>query len=241
MSRRRPAAASTWAARRSRRSSSTPTTRCSAKPGARRRRRRPAGRRRRDGRGDGRGRRSGRDGDRRPARGRSRLPGRDRADRRDRLHAKNLPDWYGSFPLGPRLKEALGTKVAVGNDVSVATVPRPSSAPAATTRRCSASSGGPASAAGSSSNGEAWHGRGSAGEIGHMVVRRGGARCPCGNRGCMEAYAGRAAMEAEARRRSQEGREDAPLQADEGAREAAADQRDLGAGAPTTATRWPRS
>ena len=33
-----------------------------------------------------------------------------------------------------------------------------------------------------------------------MVVRRGGARCPCGRRGCMEAYAGRAAMEARARR-----------------------------------------
>ena len=47
-------------------------------------------------------------------------------------------------------------------------------------------------------DGRYWHGRGSAGEIGHMVVKRGGARCPCGNRGCMEAYAGRAAMEAEA-------------------------------------------
>ena len=54
-------------------------------------------------------------------------------------------------------------------------------------------------------NGELWHGRGSAGEIGHMVVKRGGARCPCGNRGCMEAYAGRAPMEAEARRRHEKG------------------------------------
>ena len=36
-------------------------------------------------------------------------------------NAKNLPDWAGSFPLGPRLTEALGTRVAVGNDVSVAT------------------------------------------------------------------------------------------------------------------------
>jgi glucokinase len=44
-----------------------------------------------------------------------------------------------------------------------------------------------------------WLGRGSAGEIGHVVVRRDGARCPCGRRGCMEAYAGRAAMEARAR------------------------------------------
>ena len=39
-----------------------------------------------------------------------------------------------------------------------------------------------------------------AGEIGHIVVKKDGARCPCGRRGCMEAYAGRAAMEARARR-----------------------------------------
>ena len=50
-----------------------------------------------------------------------------------------------------------------------------------------------------------WVGRGAAGEIGHIVVRLGGARCPCGRRGCMEAYAGRAAMEARARRLSQDG------------------------------------
>ena len=49
-------------------------------------------------------------------------------------------------------------------------------------------------------DGKPWLGRGAAAEIGHMVVKRNGARCPCGRRGCMEAYAGRAAMEAKARR-----------------------------------------
>jgi glucokinase len=38
-----------------------------------------------------------------------------------------------------------------------------------------------------------------------MVVKRGGHHCPCGRRGCMEAYAGRSAMEAEARRRHEDG------------------------------------
>ena len=38
-----------------------------------------------------------------------------------------------------------------------------------------------------------------------MVVKRGGAKCPCGRKGCMEAYAGRAAMEAEARREDENG------------------------------------
>lgn len=43
--------------------------------------------------------------------------------------------------------------------------------------------------------------RGLAGEIGHLIVRDGGRRCGCGGRGHVEAYAGRAALEAEARRR----------------------------------------
>jgi glucokinase len=55
-------------------------------------------------------------------------------------------------------------------------------------------------------DGKPWVGRGAAGEIGHVVVRLNGARCPCGRRGCMEAYAGRAAMEAKARREVAKGR-----------------------------------
>ena len=55
--------------------------------------------------------------------------------------------------------------------------------------------------------GQPWIGRGAAGEIGHMVVRRNGARCPCGRRGCLEAYAGRGAMEARARREHKRGTE----------------------------------
>ena len=35
---------------------------------------------------------------------------------------------------------------------------------------------------------------GNAGEIGHIVVKAGGARCGCGQRGCMEAYASRTAI-----------------------------------------------
>ena len=49
-------------------------------------------------------------------------------------------------------------------------------------------------------DGDAWRGRGGAGEIGHMVVEVGGARCTCGRHGCMEAYAGRAAMEEHVRK-----------------------------------------
>jgi glucokinase len=48
-------------------------------------------------------------------------------------------------------------------------------------------------------DGRPWVGRGAAGEIGHVVVKRNGAHCTCGRRGCMEAYAGRGAMELRAR------------------------------------------
>jgi len=45
-----------------------------------------------------------------------------------------------------------------------------------------------------------WHGRGAAGEIGHMTVKPEGRRCGCGGRGHLEAYAGRASMQAKAER-----------------------------------------
>ena len=54
-------------------------------------------------------------------------------------------------------------------------------------------------------NGKPWIGRGGAGEIGHMVVKLGGRRCTCGRLGCLEAYAGRASMEARARKLQDEG------------------------------------
>ena len=53
--------------------------------------------------------------------------------------------------------------------------------------------------------GELRRGRGTAGEIGHTVVRLGGRRCPCGRRGCLEAYAGRVGIEARARKRHEKG------------------------------------
>jgi glucokinase len=47
---------------------------------------------------------------------------------------------------------------------------------------------------------------GAAGEIGHVVVVDGGELCPCGRRGCMEAYAGRVALERAARAAAATGR-----------------------------------
>jgi len=57
------------------------------------------------------------------------------------------------------------------------------------------------------SRGQLYEGcRGSAGEVGHMVLLADGPRCPCGRRGCAEALASRTAMEREVRAAIKAGR-----------------------------------
>jgi glucokinase len=119
--------------------------------------------------------------------------------------ARNLPAWDGAYPLAAVVTEALGRPVRLGNDVTVATT-------AEFVRGAGKPYGsllgvfwGTGVGGGLILDGKPWLGRGGAGEIGHMVVELGGARCSCGRRGCMEAYAGRAAMEVRARELHDEG------------------------------------
>jgi len=122
--------------------------------------------------------------------------------------ARNLPGWEGSYALGPELQLHLGTKVLIGNDVQVATDAEFALGAGRPYKSLLGVMWGTGVGGGLILDGKPWVGRGGAGEIGHMVVEMGGARCPCGRRGCMEAYAGRAAMEARARRRQKEQRTD---------------------------------
>jgi glucokinase len=114
--------------------------------------------------------------------------------------ADNLPGWYASFPLAAALHSALGTKIALGNDVSVATNAEFVLGAGRPYRSLLGVFWGTGVGGGLILDGQQWHGRGGAGELGHTVVVQGGRRCPCGRRGCVEAYAGRAAMEARARK-----------------------------------------
>jgi glucokinase len=117
----------------------------------------------------------------------------------------NLRGWDGGFGLGEALRSALGVPVALGNDVQVATN---AEARLGAGKPYSSMLGvfwGTGVGGGLVLGGRPWVGRGASGEIGHVVVRRGGARCPCGRRGCLEAYAGRAAMEGRARRLGAQG------------------------------------
>src|SRR5947209_12957236 len=119
--------------------------------------------------------------------------------------ARNLSDWSGSFPLGTTLGQSLGTVVRVGNDVQVATDGEFEHGAGKPFHSVLGVFWGTGVGGGIVLSGKPWFGRGGAGEIGHVVVRIDGRRCPCGRRGCMEAYAGRAAMEARARRKQEEG------------------------------------
>ncbi|HWV87703.1 MAG TPA: ROK family protein [Capillimicrobium sp.] len=119
--------------------------------------------------------------------------------------AGNLPDWHDAVPVGERLGGELGTRIAIGNDVSVATKAEFDLGAGRPYRSLLGVFWGTGVGGGLILDGEEWLGRGGAGEIGHMVVKEGGAKCPCGRHGCMEAYAGRKAMELTARERHADG------------------------------------
>jgi glucokinase len=117
----------------------------------------------------------------------------------------NLPGFNGSVPLGPELEQSLGTRVTLGNDVSVATEAEFRLGAGKPYDSILGVFWGTGVGGGIVLNGEQWTGRGSAGEIGHVVVVINGDRCGCGRRGCMEAYAGRGSMELKARQRHKKG------------------------------------
>jgi glucokinase len=120
--------------------------------------------------------------------------------------AGNLPGWRDAYPLAKELGARFGgVTVRMGNDVQVATDAEFTLGAA---REFSSLLGvfwGTGVGGGIVLDGRPWLGRGAAGEIGHIPVRHKGLQCPCGRMGCMEAYAGRRAMEARARKAHADG------------------------------------
>ncbi|HEV8104427.1 MAG TPA: ROK family protein [Gaiellaceae bacterium] len=113
--------------------------------------------------------------------------------------------WVDPYPFAEELARRVGTRVRVANDVATA---------AAAELELGAGRGLPSFLAvwwGTGLGGSVvlagrrWDGNGAAGELGHTVVKLGGRICPCGRRGCAEAYAGRAAMENRARQLHERG------------------------------------
>lgn len=103
-------------------------------------------------------------------------------------------------PLVPRLETKFGSRVILGNDCNFGAL---GEAWLGAARRARSSMGifvGTGIGAGFTWNRKIWRGaREVTGEIGHIVMEIGGPLCGCGNRGCFEALAGRAAIEREIR------------------------------------------
>jgi glucokinase len=115
-------------------------------------------------------------------------------------HAPNLPGWQGAHPLAQDLGDRVGAPVVLGNDVGVAVSAEFELGAGTAYRSIVGIWWGTGVGGGIILDGKPWRGRGAAGEIGHMVVKLGGRSEPNGLEGTIEAYAGRASMEASARR-----------------------------------------
>jgi glucokinase len=120
--------------------------------------------------------------------------------------ARNLPGEGAPIPIGAGLKTLAGTRAYVDNDVTVGVNAEYVLGAARRSKSLLGVWWGTGVGGGIVLNGKPWEGRGAAAELGHVVVKIDGAHCTCGRRGCMEAYAGRGAMEIRARRLHERGR-----------------------------------
>jgi len=121
-------------------------------------------------------------------------------------HVSNVGrGWTEPYPVAADLGDLVEGPVALGNDVQVAVAAEYRLGAGRPYRSVLGVWWGTGVGGGLVLDGVPWRGRGAAGEIGHVVVKPGGARCGCGRRGCMEAYAGRASMERKARKAVRKG------------------------------------
>ncbi|MFU8839187.1 MAG: ROK family protein [Nitriliruptoraceae bacterium] len=106
------------------------------------------------------------------------------------------------LPLAARLRDGTGAEVVVANDASVAALGEQRVGAGRDHRDLVLVTLGTGVGGGVVVAGRLVTGAGGfAGELGHIVVSEGGRPCPCGNRGCVEAYASGSAIGALARDR----------------------------------------
>ena len=120
----------------------------------------------------------------------------------------NIAEWTDEpFPMAKALAKLVGAEVRLGNDVQVGVDAEYALGAGKDSNSLLGVFWGTGVGGGIILDGKAWLGRGAAAEIGHMVVEADGAKCPCGRLGCLEAYAGRGAMETRARELVDQGEE----------------------------------
>lgn len=119
-----------------------------------------------------------------------------------------MPGWDG-FPVREALSQELGCPVLVDNDVNLMALGERHAGVARSVRDFLCVKIGTGVGCGIVAGGEVHRGAtGSAGDIGHIQVEHGpqGRQCACGNRGCLEAYFGGAALARDAEEAARDGR-----------------------------------
>lgn len=120
------------------------------------------------------------------------------------IEAANLR--FKNFPLGPRLAEEFSRPTIVENDVNAGLYGEFKAGAARGASEVLGVFVGTGIGGGLVLNGDLYRGFSKgAGEIGHIIVRAGGPRCGCGNRGCFEAVASRTAITRDIRTASKRG------------------------------------
>ncbi|QPP05739.1 ROK family transcriptional regulator [Streptomyces bathyalis] len=116
-----------------------------------------------------------------------------------------MPGWDG-FPVREALSQELGCPVMVDNDVNLMAMGEMQAGVARSVRDFFCVKIGTGIGCGVVAGGEVHRGTtGSAGDIGHIQVELEGRPCPCGNRGCLEAYFGGAALARDAEAAARDG------------------------------------
>lgn len=106
----------------------------------------------------------------------------------------NLPGWY-DYPVRDEIERRLGTRVILENDANAAAMGEFWLGAAREYDSTCMLTLGTGVGGGIIIKGAMWHGmNGMAGEPGHATVDPEGAPCPCGNRGCLEQFAGATAI-----------------------------------------------
>ncbi|MCD8164661.1 MAG: ROK family protein [Bacteroides sp.] len=102
--------------------------------------------------------------------------------------APNLP-WKGVLPLAAMIEERLGIPTALTSDANAAAVGEMTYGAARGMKDFIMITLGTGVGSGIVINGQVVYGHdGFAGELGHVIVRRGGRMCGCGRKGCLETY-----------------------------------------------------
>ncbi|GEB52665.1 sugar kinase [Streptomyces cacaoi] len=117
-----------------------------------------------------------------------------------------MPGWDG-FPVREALSQELGCPVMVDNDVNLMATGEMHAGVARSVRDFFCVKIGTGIGCGVVAGGEVHRGTtGSAGDVGHIQVEPDGRQCACGNRGCLEAYFGGAALARDAEEAARDGR-----------------------------------